>query len=275
VICRQRIKIKSFFLSFFFVLLVSNASAFSIPEKFQYDLALAGINIGSIELEVQDKGQDIQITSRVSSKKWVSLFYEVDDNAVSVLKKGQQKGLIKNFKFIPQTYRIKLNEGENKIYKEFTFDHAKKNITYIDHLNKEKAFYVIRDAIFDPLSSLYYIRQLPLQVGKSVFVTVFNNKLFNKVEIQVLRKETLKTSHGTFSTLVIRTNMNSVGDGIFYKPGDIYIWLTDDNRRIPVLIEKRLTELVHGKLPDYLKDKIPALLKNKLSEGSIRAYLVK
>jgi len=266
---------KALFFFIIFILVSSNAFSFSIPENFHYDLTLAGINIGSMSLEVKDNGPYIQITSTVTTKKWVSIFYEVDDIAVSFLNKGKQKNSVKNFTYLPHTYRIKINEGKNKVYKEFDFDHTKKRVSYIDYLNKEKAYYILKDLTFDPLSCLYYIRQVPLAVGKSVFVNIFNNKLFYKVEIQVLRKETLKTSLGTFHTIVIRANMSSTGDGIFYKPGDIYIWLTDDEKKIPVLIEKRLNELVEGKMPDYLKDKIPASLKNKLSEGSIKAYLIK
>jgi len=236
---------------------------------------LGGIKIGNLSLETKDSGSYGQLTSRVTSVKWVSLFYKVDDTAVSFISKQQTKKPEKTFLFRPATYRIDLNEGKNTIHKEFRFDHTKKRISYIDYLNKEKLYYMPKDLTFDPLSSLYYIRELPLQVGKSVFVTIFNNKLVYKVEVQVLRKETVKTPLGTFRTILIRSNMTSVGEGIFYSPGDIYIYLTDDEKRIPVLIEKRMNALVEGKIPDYLKNKIPGFLKNKLSEGSIKAYLVR
>lgn len=258
-----------------FALTGSNASGFSIPEKFQYDLTLAGITVGSLTLELKDQSQNIQITSKAASQKWVSLFYEFNDIAVSSLKKAQQKDMIKTFPFVPQTYRVRLNEGKNKIDKEFVFDHAKKNVVYTDNLKKEKARYVIKDLSMDPLSGLYYIRRLPLEVGKSVVIRIFNNRMFYKVAIGVLRKEILKTSIGTVNTIVIRTNMTAVGDGIFYKPGDITIWLTDDSKRIPVLIEKRLNELVEGKIPDYLKGKIPDFVKNKLAEGTVKASIQK
>jgi len=228
-----------------------------------------------MSLEVKDNGPYIQITSTVTSKKWVSVFYEVDDIAVSFLSRGKQKNPVKTFMFIPRTYRIKLNEGTNKIYKEFDFDHTKKRISYIDYLNKEKLYYMLKDLTFDPLSSLYYIRGTPLQVGKSIFVNIFNNKLIYKVEVQVLRKETVKTPRGTFNTILVRSNMTSAGDGIFYLPGDIYIWLTDDEKRIPVLIEKRINALVEGKLPDVLNKRMPNFLKEKLSVGSVKATLVK
>ena len=270
---KYRKALSAFFI--FFILTGSNAYGFSIPERLEYDLTLAGITIGSLTLEAQDKNQDIQFISRITSQKWLSLFYEVDDTASSFLRKGQQKNIVKNFPFIPQKYHIQLHEGRNKIDKEYIFDQTKKNVFYIDHLDKNKTNYVIKDSTFDPLSSLYYLRRIPLQVGKSVSITIFNNQLIYKVEVQVLRKEALKTSLGTFNTLVIRTNMDSVGDGIFYLPGDIYIWLTDDEKKIPVLIEKRIKQLVEGKISDYVKERIPDYFMKKLTEGSVKATLVK
>jgi hypothetical protein len=264
-----------FFCFIIFVLLVSNVSGFSIPEKFQYDLTLGGIKIGTVSLETKESGPYVQLISRVTSVKWVSLFYKVDDTAVSFISKQQPKKPEKTFLFHPATYRINLNEGANKIYKEFSFDHTKKRVSYIDYLNKEKLYYMLKDLTFDPLSSLYYIRGTPLQVGKSIFVNIFNNKLIYKVEVQVLRKETVKTPLGTFNTVLIRSNMTSAGDGIFYLPGDIYIWLTDDEKRIPVLFEKKINALVEGKLPDFLKKKMPNFLKKKISTGSIVATLIK
>jgi hypothetical protein len=236
---------------------------------------LGGIKIGTVSLETKESGPYVQLISRVTCVKWVSLFYKVDDTAVSFISKQQPKKPEKTFLFHPATYRINLNERANKIYKEFDFDYTKKRISYIDYLNKEKLYYMLKNLTLDPLSSLYYIRQLPLSVGKSVFVTIFNNKLVYKVEVQVLRKETLKTPLGTFHTVLVRSNMTSAGDGIFYLPGDIYIWLTDDEKRIPVLFEKKINALVEGKLPDFLNKKMPNFLKEKLSVGSVRATLVK
>jgi hypothetical protein len=226
-------------------------------------------------IEVQDNGPYIQLTSKVSSNKWLSLFYEVDDTAVSFLKKREQKKPTGNFPFSPNLYRTTLNEGKNKVQKEFTFDYIKKTICYTDLLNKKKACYILKGLTFDPLSSLYYIRHLPLIVGKSVFVKVFSNRLVYTVELQVLRKEKIETSVGILNTFLVRSNMSSIGDGLFYKPGDVYIWVTDDKKRIPVLIEKRINELIEGKMPESIKNKIPRFLKDRLRSGSIKACIVK
>lgn len=263
-------------LSFFYIIFsAASAAGFNIPENLQYDLTLGGIKIGNVTLEAKNNASYVELASRVTSVKWVSLFYEVEDGAVSFLTRKSQKDPAKAFAFNPHTYRVKLIEGSNKVNKEFNFDHARKTITYVDHLNNERSYHVLKDATIDPLTSLYYIRHIPLNIGKPVFLNVFNNRLIYKIEVQVLRKETLKTQLGTLKTILIRSNMNAVGDGILYSPGDIYIWLTDDEKKTPVLIEKKLDALVEGKLPDFLKEKMPKFLKEKLSAGSLKAVLVK
>lgn len=263
-------------LSFFYIIFyAANAAGFDIPENLQYELTLGGITIGSVSLETKNNPPYVELLSRVTSARWVSLFYEVEDTAVSFLTMPRQKKHPKTFPYNPHTYRIKIVEGTNKVSKEYDFDIQRKTITYTDHLNKEASRHVMKDSTIDPLSSLYYIRQMPLNIGKPVFISIFNNRLIYRVEVQVLRKETLKTQLGTFNTILIRSNMNSVGDGVFYLPGDIYIWLTDDEKRVPVMIEKRIDALVEGKLPDFIKDKMPGFLREKLSSGSIKAVLIK
>jgi len=223
------------FLIFVFAIYISaDALAFDIPEKLHYDLTWAGIKAGESILEAKDNGTQIQFISKANSAKWVSIFYKVDDTVVSTLKKERSQ----NFVGIPQNYRIKLREGKYRRDKEIVFDHTAKKAKYINHLNNETTSYDINDSTLDPLSCLYYVRRLPLEVGKSVFIEVFDNKKLYKVEIQVLNKETIETPLGTFKTILIKPLIKS--EGIFYRKGDILIWLTDDEKRTPVLLKTKV-----------------------------------
>lgn len=216
------------------LLLHFDVCAFDIPEKLRYDLTWAGIKAGESVLEAKDNGSHIQFISRANSAKWVSIFYTVEDTVVSTLKKER----FKNFVGIPQNYRIKLREGKHRRDKEVIFDHAAKKATYINHLNNEKTSFDINDSTLDPLSCFYYVRRLPLEVGKPVFIDVFDNKKLYKVEIQVLNKETVETPAGIFKTILIKPIIKS--EGIFYRKGDILIWLTDDEKRTPVLLKTKV-----------------------------------
>lgn len=216
----------------------SPAWSFSIPEKLHYDLTWVGIKTGEAELEVRENGGDIQLISKANSSAWASLFFRVDDMVVSTIKKGENRGYCEGFIGVPHDYRVKIHEGRQQRDKEFVMDHVVKKVTYINYLSKEKKVFDINESTLDPLASFYFVRTLPLEVGKSVFIDLFDSKKLYKAEVQVLRREILETSAGTFKTILIRPLIRS--EGIFFKRGDILIWLTDDSRKIPVMLKTKV-----------------------------------
>ncbi len=54
----------------------------------------------------------------------------------------------------------------------------------------------------------------------------------------MLRKEKVGVPAGEFDTIVVKPLMKS--EGIFSRKGEIYIWLTDDERRIPVMLKTKV-----------------------------------
>lgn len=215
-----------------------HAEPFRMPEKFVYDLTWTGIKAGKATLGITKEGEKYKITSTARSADWVSIFYTVEDLAESVISKSDTKEWAK-----PVSYKLKIREGKHRKNKEVIFNTDQKKALYIDHLNKEKKEFEIPESIYDPISSFYYVRTLPLPIGESVYVTVFDSKKIWDVEVQILRKEKLILPAGTFNTILIKPLLKS--EGIFSRKGDIYIWLTDDNKRLPV---KMQTKVVVGSI---------------------------
>ncbi len=248
------------FLSFAFFTAASNAASFNVPEKFIYDLTWTGIKAGTASLELINDGDDIKIISTAQSARWVSIFYTVDDRAESTLiknennppsplpdgrqagpfSKGGKGGLSDESLSIgkPVNYRLKIREGRHRRDKEVIFDLNNSTAIYIDHLENEKKEFDMPAFVFDPLSSFYYLRTLRLVVGESVYVTIFDSKKVWNVEVQILRREKVTLPIGTFDTIVIKPLMKS--EGIFYRKGDIFIWLTDDIKHIPVKLQTKV-----------------------------------
>lgn len=212
----------------------SNADPFQIPEKFIYDLTWTGIKAGTASLELRNDGDKMKIISTAQSAKWVSVFYTVDDRVESTLSKNPSVSSFGR----PENYRMKIREGRHRRDKEVFFNHKNNKAYYIDYLKNEKKEFVLPAAVFDPISSFYYLRTLRLVVGESVYVTIFDSKKVWDVEVKVLRKEKVTLPIGTFDTIVIKPLMKS--EGIFYRKGDIIIWLTDDMKRIPVMVQTKV-----------------------------------
>jgi len=253
--------------------LPSHAVSFHVPEKLIYDLTWTGIKAGTASLEIKDDGNNVRIISTAQSAKWVSVFYTVDDRIESTLIKNEKfmsqrntkdkenypspiplpqgegaRGRVKEVfsgennhsEFIgkPLNYRIKIREGRHRRNKEVIFDLNNKKATYLDYIQNERKEFDIPAFVFDPISSFYHIRTVQLDIGKPVYVTIFDSKKVWNVEVQVLRKEKVNLPIGTFDTIVIKPLMKS--EGVFYRKGEILIWLTDDNKRIPVKLETKV-----------------------------------
>lgn len=230
----KKFKTGTLYVVSFILFIYSNASSFSIPERLQYDLTWTGIKAGEATLEIKGEGDHLIIVSTAKSAKWVSVFYKVDDRVESRLLKGNSEALIGH----SVNYRLKLREGKHRKDKEVVFDAVNSKAHYIDYIANERKEIDIPFPILDPLSSFYYLRGLSLEVGKPVYVTIFDSKKVWNVEVQVLRKERIDVPAGEFDTIVIKPLMKS--EGIFYRKGDILIWLTDDEKRIPVKLQTKV-----------------------------------
>jgi hypothetical protein len=216
---------------FFFPL---TAETFNIPEKFVFDLTWTGVKAGTATLEITNDKDLINIVSTARSADWVSVFYTVEDRIESRLARTGTNSIIG----LPQKYRIKTREGSHRRDNEIVFDMEKRKAVFINHLDGKNKDADIEENTFDPLSCFYYVRTLKLEAGKSVFVDMFDSKKMWNVEVQVLRKEKIKTSLGIFDTVVIKPLMKS--EGIFNRKGDMYIWLTDDRKHIPVKMQTKV-----------------------------------
>ncbi|MGC2064091.1 MAG: DUF3108 domain-containing protein [Thermodesulfovibrionales bacterium] len=210
------------------------ATAFGIPETLKYDISWAGIKAGESLIEIRQSDNATVIAVTTKSAQWVSVFYPVNDRVESRVVSGSAPGTIG----LPLTYRLKLSEGRHRKDKEVIFDSVKAKAFYIDHLEDERKEFDLPGAVFDPLSSFYQIRSMHLEVGKSAYIKIFDSKKVYDAEVQVLRKERIQGPLGEVDTLVIKPIMKS--EGIFYQKGEMLIWVSDDDRKIPLRMKSKI-----------------------------------
>lgn len=105
----------------------------------------------------------------------------------------------------------------------------------------------------DDGSFLYFIRTIPLEVGKEYAFDRYFRPDRNPVRIQVLRKEKISVPAGTFETIVIRPIIKA--RGVFSEGGRAEVWLTDDSRRLMVQMK---THMKLGSLSLFLRSFSPA-----------------
>lgn len=90
-------------------------------------------------------------------------------------------------------------------------------------------------APLDELSFLYFIRTLPLRDGERHAVQRHFDAARNPVHVRVLRREVTRVPAGEFRTVVVEMRVRD--SDVFGGDGTVRLHLTDDARRVPVLIE--------------------------------------
>ncbi|MDR0292032.1 MAG: DUF3108 domain-containing protein [Elusimicrobium sp.] len=156
-------------------------------------------------------------------------------------------------------YSQSIREG-NYIRDEWvSFDAAQKK--FIGSKKKKGDAELIKGALEGPvqdmLTSLYFVRlHAPeLSAGKSVTFDVNDGDTTYPLIVRFIKKETLKTPAGKFNCIVVEPGFRK--EGIFIQKGkSLKVWLTDDERRIPVKMETEVfIGSVSASLEEYKKGK--------------------
>ena len=109
------------------------------------------------------------------------------------------------------------------------------------------------DKPLDDLSFLYFVRTLPLEIGKTYTLNRYFKENGNPVTVKVLRREQVTVPAGTFQTIVVQPLIKT--DGLFGDDGQAEVYFTDDDRRIPVQIKSKVKILKYMNM--YLQSYTP------------------
>ena len=102
----------------------------------------------------------------------------------------------------------------------------------------------------DVLSEFYYYRTLDIKIGETETIPVVadNGKIYD-VLVKAIRREKVRVPAGEFNCIVVEPYLKF--EGIFKHQGKIHIWLTDDKRKVPVLIK---SGIIIGTIDVVLRD---------------------
>jgi len=96
----------------------------------------------------------------------------------------------------------------------------------------------IPGCVQDLLSAIYYTRLQDLKIGGKVAMTVSDNGTVKKIEVKVDRQEIVDSLMGKLPAL--RTEASSVFGGLLQKGGMLVIWISNDERKLPLRFEARV-----------------------------------
>ncbi len=219
-------------LLFAILLLTSFAEADPSNKKYHYNLYWSGIKAGEAVMEYVETSEGLAIRTHAVSTGFISIFYKVDDRAETVL----------YLDGYPKSSVLNISEGRHRKHKVTSFIQKTKEtpqkIYFHDILKDEWEEYELDKPAYDPLSGFYAITQTPMQVGRTEYIKIFDSKKIFDAEINILEKENIRVPAGTFDTIKINPIMKT--EGLFVRKGKMYIWLTDDERKIPVMFRSKV-----------------------------------
>ncbi|MBL0225796.1 MAG: DUF3108 domain-containing protein [Geobacteraceae bacterium] len=195
-------------------------------EKLVYRISLLGLPVGSAELEANNEKGEVRITLRVKSDTVLSSIYPVDDLI-------ETRHINGNFILT----RIQQQEGAFRGDRGFTLFLRDKSVFWIDRLTKRSLKETLPNSeVVDILSGLYFLRTRPLQTGMTEMLHIYDSDTYAAVPVNIIRRETVHLPlFREIHALLIQPQLKT--EGVFRRNGDVMIWLSDDQFKVPVKVE--------------------------------------
>jgi hypothetical protein len=203
---------------------------FDPGERLKMSVSFLGMGVGDLECSVHegiDPGERVwPIEAHAHSSGLIGAFYRMDDTLTT--------------RFDPVTKR----SGGSEL-RENTGDFHKREIVrisggsaFVRREQKGEAREQI-DQVFpgseDLLAAVYSLRAESFVDGAAVRIPIYAGHKNWELIAQVAGRERVRTGAGVFDTIVLRCR-TTLG-GKFATHGDLMIWLSNDERHIPVRIE--------------------------------------
>ena len=209
--------------------------AFHPGETLTYDVSWSSMfSAGTVTMTVEteklpDETEVLMFVVRGRSQGLVEKVFPVNDAVHSVFDPRLMQSL---------SYSIRESYGKKKRLRVTEFDHAKK--IAVCRLNEDPPeTLTIPDPVQDGLSLLYFLRtKRDLAIGRHMDIDVVDSGKNWTIDVSILAREKVTTAAGEFDTIKIKTYPKYKGE--FMKKGEVFLWLTDDDRKIPVLMKSTL-----------------------------------
>lgn len=217
-------------------------SAFTVGERLMFDVGFSFITAGEAEFQILNADSIhgracYRIVFTVKSLPSFSWIYKVEDRYETIL---DAKGLF------PWRFVQHVREGGYR--RDFTADFNQMD----GFATAENKTYPIPPYVHDAVSAFYFVRTMDFSQSrpgqKYVLHNFFKDSTYN-LAVKFLGRQQVSVDAGVFNTIVIEPLIQE--GGLFKSKGRVLIWLTDDERKIPVKVS---TSVVVGSIDAELRE---------------------
>jgi hypothetical protein len=211
----------------------SSARSFQVGELLTYNISWLNITAGTAVMAVTGAGTDgarplAKLITTAQSRPAITKFFPVDNRVESIVDPAT---------LLPEHLVFKRREGKKKEDFEYTFHQKEGTVTVVKGGRTETM--EMPPGTQDVISCLYYARsELSLQPGSFLTMNVHHDKKNRKLDVRVEEIETISGSWGEVETARVLVVMPF--QGLFLNQGNIRVWFTTDDRRIPVRMKAKV-----------------------------------
>ena len=215
---------------------------FMAGESLTYAADWMNISVGEATMTVDtnatyEGSPAIHLKAEAKSNRAFSLFFAIEDAGESWV---DPKGLY-SLGFISDQ-----QEGSISDYQKWVMDYDRgvATRTRVRKKGRGPAKRSVKDYplqathLQDAFSMLYFFRAFDLDVGQTLVSDVFVSRKTWKLEVKIVGRDKCKVPAGTFDCLKVVPSVTLNGKP--QKKGQMTIWVTDDERRIPVKIQSEI-----------------------------------
>jgi hypothetical protein len=217
-------------------------SAFDVGERLVFDVGYSFITAGEAvmsvpKLDTMYGRPSYQVLFTVNSTPTFSWIYKVEDRYETFL---DVEGVF------PWRFIQKVREGSFRRDFAAWFDQVK-NVAYANDRQ-----YPIPPYVHDAVSAFYFVRTIDYsksRIGEKIYLQNFYKDSTYSLAVKFLGRQRIDVDAGTFNCIIVEPLMKE--GGLFKSEGRIVIWLTDDDRKIPVKVS---TKVVVGSIDAELRE---------------------
>lgn len=202
---------------------------FGPGEECTFSIGYGPINAGEATISVQDTldyhgSRVLHLRTRARSNRFFDAVFKVRDQADSYLDVDRQHS---------RYYAKQLREGGYERDVEIHFDQDGGKAYYPDGRENDIPY-----GVQDILSAFFLVRALPLADGDRVALPTHGDKELYELQVVVHGREVLDTKLGKLRCIKVQPVL--ADEGLFKHEGDLFVWFTDDARRVPVLMRAKV-----------------------------------
>ncbi len=198
-------------------------------EKLTYNVEWRLVHAGDVTIQTQRSHAEMN----VESAGLVSSLFKVHDTYAADYDEP----------FCATGALMDSQEGKRHRESRVTYDRAQNRATFIERdLVKDMVVHsdqvAIPNCVHEIIGAFLSLRTMNVEPGQSAQIPMSDGRRSANVKVEAQEREDVKTPSGDYKA--VRYEANMLNGVVYARKGRAFVWLSDDQRRLPVQIRLRM-----------------------------------